>query len=204
MQRVSDLFKLKKTRGKNFLSLDGRGSASIELALVTLFFFLPLVTGTADFMFIMAGRSQMAAAMRAVHIFAWSDPNDSTNADDINHLLALRAGTDVDSITLAEPPTLSFTCLQSDGSETSATVTFNSGYSQSDLSTAAATSGLNSKPVPSSTETIGSGIGTASCATGSVQAKVTYVLNDNVHIPVPLPKYGDTFPMTISSTIWVH
>lgn len=190
--------------GKKRFFKDRRGSASVELALVTLFFFLPLVSGTADFMFIMAGRSQMAAAMRAVHIFAWTNPNESTNANDINHLLALRSGHDVDPVTLGEPPTLSFTCLQSDGTETSATVTFNSGYSQSDLSTPAAVSGLNSKPVPSNTETIGSGIGTVSCSSGYVQAKVTYVLNNNINLPVPMPKYGFVFPMSITSTIWVH
>lgn len=179
-----------------------RGSVSVELALVLSFFFLPLVLGTVDFAYIMSARVQLNSALQAVELFAWANPDKAANGAAVARVA--NAGSRVVPITQAAPPTMSYTCLRSDGSRTPATITMNAGYSRSDLATSGASQGLGGQAVPSKAISIGNGMGTASCSSGFVQARATYTLRDKINLPLYLPGIGTHSTETITGTIWVR
>lgn len=99
---------------------DDRASVSVEMALVTTFFLIPLLLFGLDFMFLVLGRQQLAEASRAVMMFAWSNPGSATDTSALNTLLDVARQGDVGTIALAGAPAESFACLQADGSETAA------------------------------------------------------------------------------------
>lgn len=179
------------------------GSVSVELALVSIGFLVPLFIGSADFIYVMTCRAQLAAAMQNVEIFAWSHPSDASNQSAINKTLAAGANNDLEKISQVAPATMSYTCLQSDGTTSPASITYNSGYNASSLSTASASSGLANDPVPSTSEKIGT-VGTASCSSGFVQANASYHLATTVNLPVNLPGVGSSLTLDVNGKIWVH
>lgn len=186
-----------------FLRLpDQRGSVTVEIALVLTFFLLPLLVGTVDFAYIMATRVQLNSALQAAEMFAWANPDSASDSTAINTLL--NGNPAVVQITQSTPPTMSYTCLQQDGSTTAATLQWNTGYSSSSLATTQASQGLSTQAVPASSESIGNGMGTASCGSGSVQANVTYALSATIDLPISLPVLGGQSVQTVTGTIWVR
>lgn len=179
-----------------------RGSVSVEMALVFSFFLLPLLLGTVDFAYIMSARVQLNSALQAAELFAWANPDNATNADAVTQVV--NGGSRVVPITLPSQPTMSYTCLQSDGSQTQATITMNSGYSSSDLATSSASQDLSAQSVPAKSISIGDGIGTASCSSGFVQSNVTYTLRNTIGLPLYLPGVGTRHTETVTGTVWIR
>lgn len=179
-----------------------RGSIAVEIALILSFFLLPLMLGTVDFAYIMSARIQLNAALQTAEVFAWANQDEAADGPDIAPIL--NGGSAVAQISQPSPPTMSYSCLQNDGSVTAASVVMNSGYSSADLATPQASEGLAEQKVPASSESIGKWMGTATCSAGSVQANVTYVLSTTISLPVYLPSIGTQSVQTIRGTIWVR
>lgn len=99
---------------------DKRGSVSVELALVSAFFLIPLTLGAWDGLFALAARYQTDAALHTLYYFAWSNPNDATNIQDLQTLLGAINRTAIAPIGMAAtyPQTPPQECLQPDGSST--------------------------------------------------------------------------------------
>lgn len=179
-----------------------RGSVSVEMALVFAFFLLPLLLGTVDFAYIMSARVQLNSALQAAELFAWANPDNAANAAALAKVVS--GGSQVAPITLPSPPTMTYTCLQTDGSQTPATITMNAGYSQSDLATSSASQDLSTQSVPAKSISIGNGIGTAACSSGFVQSNVTYTLRNTIQLPLYLPGVGTTSTETVTGTVWIR
>ena len=58
-----------------------RGSVTIELALVTALFLLPLTVGSVDMLFVLTQRFQMHRALQSLYFYAWANPNNANNSD---------------------------------------------------------------------------------------------------------------------------
>lgn len=152
------------------LRRDRRGSVSLELALIATLFLIPLTIATWDGVFLLTARIHLNASFGTLARFAWTDPADAVNLNDLNQLLtALDTGS---TTTIAFPfgvtPLLSYACQQSDGSMT-----------------------------PASEQTSAStGATTEICTTGTLATNVTYNLTTTVDLPFPLPFLPS--PMTLS------
>lgn len=96
---------------------DRRASMSVEMALVTTFFLVPLLLLGLDFMFLVLGRQQLAEASHAVMMLAWSSPASALDQTALDATLATTSQGGVGTITLTASPEESFACLQSDGSD---------------------------------------------------------------------------------------
>lgn len=90
---------------------------SVEMALVTTFFLVPLLLLGFDFLFLVLGRQQLAQASHAVMMLAWSTPSSALDQTVLDTTLASASQAGVGVTALTAPPTESFACLQSDGSE---------------------------------------------------------------------------------------
>lgn len=99
---------------------DISGSMSLEFALVTTLFLVPLILFGFDTLFIMMGYEQIGQVTHSVIMYAWSFPSDATNQQDINQVIAASIQNPIGSVALANAPYETFGCLQSDGSTTSA------------------------------------------------------------------------------------
>jgi Flp pilus assembly protein TadG len=58
---------------------DRRAAISVEMALVSVFLFFPLITGLADLLFIVAAKYQLNGAQEALYAYAWNNPTDATD-----------------------------------------------------------------------------------------------------------------------------
>jgi hypothetical protein len=66
-----------------------RASISVEMALVSVFLFFPLLAGLADFLFIVAAKYQLNGAQEALYAYAWNDPANAANTSQLQNVLAL-------------------------------------------------------------------------------------------------------------------
>jgi len=96
---------------------DQRASVSVELALVTTFFLVPLLLLGLDFLFVMLGRQQMAESTHALFMLAWSSPVSATDLPSLDAVLAQANQHGVGTISFAATPTETIACLQPDGSD---------------------------------------------------------------------------------------
>lgn len=178
-----------------------KGAISIELALMLVCIFIPMIVGSIDFIFIMMSRGNVLSGIISLEKLATSYPNLSTNQDVINKFIKLQNP----GLYQYSPATLSFSCLQQDGSEKVAEITYTNGNDLSSLSTALASSNITNTPSKTTYAQIGTNnIGTVSCTTGYLQTFVTYYIADKVSLPVGMPFFGNQFIYKAYGTIWVH
>lgn len=166
------------TRAAALLRRGGRGSVSVELALVSAFFLVPLILVAGDGLSVLAARSQTYVALRTLYYLAWSQPQPQPAAaiqtGYIDTLLAAYDNGTVWSIARAPdaPPALSYGCLQSDGSTISATA-----------------------------QTAADGSTTETCSAGTLETDVSYTLRTAVTLPFPLPFVASPVIMEIGGTV---
>lgn len=65
-----------------------RANISVELALVAVFIFLPLLAGLSDVLFIVAAKYQLNSAREALYAFAWNNPAEATDTTQLGNVLA--------------------------------------------------------------------------------------------------------------------
>lgn len=179
-----------------------RGVVSIELAIVLVGILVPLIIGSADFLFAMLGRGNVMSAIAATEQLATTYPNNATNQTDINDLLAQQGGP---GLYQYQPAALSFACLQQNGTESSATISYTNGYDNTALSSSAASANLTDTKIPTAQAQIGANnIGTVSCATGYLQTFATYYIAENIQLPVLMPILGKNFTYKAHGTVWIR
>jgi hypothetical protein len=163
-----------RARCAALLRRGGRASVSVELALVSAFFLVPLILVAGDGLSVLAARSQTYVALRTLYYLAWSTPSAATQTDYIDTLLAAYDNGTVWSIARAPdaPPALSYGCLQSDGSTISATA-----------------------------QTAADGSTTETCSAGTLETDVSYTLRTAVTLPFPLPFVASPVIMEIGGTV---
>lgn len=94
------------------------GSVSIEFALVFLFFIMPLTLLSIDSIYLILGREQLAQVAHSLYIFAWDDPNEATNVNDLNSVIAQNDQSIIGQVALVQTPDQFIECLQNDGTST--------------------------------------------------------------------------------------
>jgi hypothetical protein len=150
------------------LHYDGRASITIEMALTTCMILIPLFSGGADFLEIIAARAQANAALNAFYTFAWNNP---AAAADTTQLAAI---------------------LTQLNQHSSAQITFPDGKTTG--STYQPTLTYFCAVPPSTTQTSQS---TPCPAADTQQTTVTYNLTTSITVPVPLP-IGLSNPYTLA------
>ena len=149
---------------------DRRGSVSLELALVSVLFLVPLLIFTTDGFFVFAAKTQTESALHSLFFYGWSNPGDATNLTALQEIL-----TEINkhsTITIGFPanfqPQTSYACLDT-----------SSGATQ----TAQVTTSSN-------------GTTTVTCPSGTdKETLVDYKLTATVPLTLPFP--GVPNPMTI-------
>lgn len=165
---------------RHYPKLFGRdlsGSVSIEMALITTLFLIPLFLGSWDGLYALAARYQTNAALSSLYYFAWSNPGDATNTTDLETLLGAINQTSVAAaeIPSSSPPNLSYNCLQSNGST-----------------------------IPATETATASGATTETCSSGKLQTSVTYALQASVNLPFGIPSFSNPMKINASGTIVIQ
>jgi len=108
-----------------------RASVSLEFALVSVFFLLPLLLICWDGMVLCAERYQVNADLHDLYYYAWGNPNQATYFDQVDNVLQA-----TNQYSIAEvvqlwgySPQLSYDCLQSNGSTSGANQNNDGTYS---------------------------------------------------------------------------
>ncbi len=69
------------------LTKTDRASVSVEMALVTVFLFFPLLAGLTDILFIVAAKYQLNGAQQALYAYAWNNPTSATDPNQLQNVL---------------------------------------------------------------------------------------------------------------------
>jgi Flp pilus assembly protein TadG len=88
---------------RHLQKLGRRASVSVEFALISTFFLLPLFAASADLIKMVAAQSQLNTALQALYYFAWTNPSAAANNTDIDNIVALINATSFHQINT--PPT---------------------------------------------------------------------------------------------------
>ena len=148
-----------------------RGSVSVELALVSAFFLLPLTLGSIDMLYVLTQRFQMHRALQSLYFYAWSNPSNAGNQADVQSALTTAAQSTIAGVTLVSgSPTTTYDCASNQQSA-----------SPSPLTT--------TQPTCSTTNPL--------------QTFVTYSITATVKLPVPIPGFATSYPLTLTGTIQV-
>lgn len=154
-----------------------RASVSVEFALVSVFFLLPLLLLCWDGMFVFAERYQINTDLHDLYYFAWSNPSEATATASVTNFLTALNSNAIAPVNLPSgfQPSLSYDCLQSDGSTSPATQS-------------AANSGTQLE----------------SCSTGTLETMATYQLTAIVNLPVPMPGFSGPVILNVGGTIRIE
>jgi hypothetical protein len=148
-----------------------RASVTVEMALTSILALLPMFAGGADFVTLIAAKSQMNAALNSFYAFAWNNPTQATSTTQLAAILSV-----INSHSLPQ-------------------ITFPDGKADSTTTYQPQLSYLCSLP-PSTTQTTQ----TTPCPSQDLQQTlVTYNLAASISLPVPLP-LGLTSPYAISTS----
>lgn len=99
--------------------LGRRGNVSVELAIISVLVLFPILAGGADFLELIAAKSQLNAALPAFYTFAWNNPASATDTTQLGAILNMLNQHDTAPITFADgktdsstttPPTVTYGC----------------------------------------------------------------------------------------------
>lgn len=148
---------------------DSGASVSLELALVSTLFLVPLLIFTTDGFFAFAAKTQTESALQSLFFYGWSDPTDATDLTSLQKILNEVNQHSTIRISFAPnyQPQYSYACLTDSG----------------DTVAAQSTSGSN-------------GATQETCSSGSLETFVRYDLVASVPLTLPFP--GVPNPMTVN------
>lgn len=154
-----------------------RGTVSVEFALVSVFFLLPLLLVCWDGMFVLIERYQINVDLHDLYYFAWSNPHQATVTASVTDFLTALNRDAAAPVTLPSgfQPSLSYDCLRSDGSTSPATQS-------------AANNGTQLE----------------ACSTGTLETMATYQLTAIVDLPVPIPGFSGPIILNAGGTIRIE
>lgn len=154
-----------------------RASVSVEFALISVFFLMPLLAGAVDFACIVNARAQLNTALQALIYYAWTN----------NSAAQSNAGTTSGGET---------TLITAINSASIFHITYSS--SSSSLKYACVTSSNGSYTVPA---TLNNYTASSTCSSGTLQLFIQYTITANVGLPLPLPlSLANPYPLTVTGT----
>jgi hypothetical protein len=110
--------------GNMLRRLGRRASVSVEFALVSVFVLLPLFAGGADMLQIISAQAQVNTALQSLYYFALMNPTVASDTSNAGKVLTLINTTALHPVALGTPNgTLSYDCLQANGTITATTGT---------------------------------------------------------------------------------
>jgi Flp pilus assembly protein TadG len=164
---------------RNWFTRAAKGNVSVEFALITALFVLPLLLGASDFVSIIAAQAQLNTALQALYYYGVSNPNFATTtgtgayATQIINLINTNSNY---QITLATP-SMTYACFST--TTTAGTVSTPSAPNASNTANGCSASGQT----------------TLSYANYSISTKVS--------LPVPLPGFSNPMPMSASGYVQI-
>jgi hypothetical protein len=155
--------------------LGKRASVSVELALVSVLFLLPLFGGGADLTEIISAQAQANTALRALYSFAWADPADASTYSNANSIVGLINSSSIHPLSFSQNSTIA---VQEVGQPAGTTIPVTNGSFYYVCIPTGATAGGTltqsySNPCPSSGYT--------------TQIWAAYQVTSTVFLPVPMP-----------------
>jgi len=145
-------------------TLGRRANVSVEMALTSVFVLLPLFAGGADFLYLVAARSQLNSMLPAFYTYAWNNPASAANTAQLSGVLA--------QINQHSATAVTFPDGKSDSTSTYVPTV------QYSCTTYNATTGAATTTAP----------GPTACPTAAAQQEtVTYTVMSKIPVPVPLP-----------------
>jgi Flp pilus assembly protein TadG len=148
-----------------------RASITVEMAIVASMVLLPLFAGGADFLTIIAAKSQMNAALQSFYAYAWNNPQQATSTTQLGNILG--------QINQHSLPLVTFPDGKADG-----TTTYQPQLTYRCTIPPATTYTTQSTPCPT---------------TDTQQTLVTYNLAASITLPLPLPM-GLTSPYALATS----
>jgi hypothetical protein len=148
-----------------------RASITVEMAITSVMVLLPLFAGGADFLSLIAAKSQMNAALQSFYAYAWNNPQQATSTSQLGGILA--------AVNQRSLPQITFPDGKTDG-----TTTYQPQLTYRCSIPPATSFTTQSTPCPT---------------TDTQQTLVTYNLSATVTLPLPLP-VGLTSPYTLTTS----
>ncbi len=88
LERVEGGARASAYRALRRLRRERHGTASVEMALVSLFILFPLLAGMVDFVFLLSARYEINSALESFDLYAWNNPGAAGNVAALAALLA--------------------------------------------------------------------------------------------------------------------
>jgi Flp pilus assembly protein TadG len=108
-----------------------RASVSVEFAIVSLLFLLPLLVGSADMIDMISAQAQLNAASQALYSYAWANPTNAASTANLKAVLALLNDQEFHQLSLASS-SVAYNCIDNNAATpTYASVNSISGQCQS-------------------------------------------------------------------------
>lgn len=166
-----------------------RGSVTVEFALVTTFFLLPLLAGAADFLTIITAQAQLNTALQALYSYAWSNSGAGTGVDNTTGSAATGEQNIIDVINGTSPGEVNGASIF-----TITLVPGNTTGSFSNQEFLCVGTGTTPAPTSNSLQT------SSTCgANQTAESFVQFTVKTTVHLPFPLPLHLAN-PLTLSAT----
>jgi Flp pilus assembly protein TadG len=156
------------------LAASRRGNVSVEFAIISTFFLLPLLLGAADFTCALTAQAQLNTALQALYYFAYTNPSSASNTTYAGYVVALINKASVYKITF--PATLS------------------SGAVNGSISYGCFTP-------PSTAITYQT---TTCSASQTQQTLVNYQVTTTITLPFPLPGFTNPWPLSAAGKTQVQ
>ncbi|MDD2704325.1 MAG: hypothetical protein PHU07_03185 [Acidocella sp.] len=169
-----------------------RASAAIELALISVFFLVPLFIGALDFVLVLTAQAQLNTALQALYYFAVTTPASAANNTTAGYVINAINTANGSSINQLSLPATTTSAIKL-GSTSIPAGTANPSTYYACYTTPA-----------SSSSTSFSSVTYQSSACGSSQTQQVYVIyqvTGHVSLPVPLPGRGSTISLSASGSI---
>ncbi len=97
---------------RRWSGLGRRASASVEFALISLFFLIPLFAGGADFVEIMSTQAQLNTALQSLYYFGYTNPTAASDSASITTIInAINANAVHQVATATGNGTVTYTCV---------------------------------------------------------------------------------------------
>jgi hypothetical protein len=118
-------------RGRRYVWRCHRASVSVELALVSMLFLLPLLAGSADMIDIISAQAQLNTASQALYSYAWANPTTASDQANLKAVLQLLNNESFHQLNLASSSVV-FDCIDNNATTpTFASVNSTAGQCQS-------------------------------------------------------------------------
>lgn len=169
---------------RRHLARRARATVAVEMALISVFFLLPLIGGAVDFVIIMPAQAQLNTALQALYYYALTNPANATSASNTGKIIAKINTASFNQISMP------------------ATLSLNGTSAANPVATYVCYITLTSSNVTSATPSFSTPSTTNSCtSTQTAMTFVNYKVTTTVSLPMPLPGIGRSWTLSASGSI---